>query len=240
MAVERSRLRILCGVAAVLLPAIWAASSSVAAPVQVASSDDGVFAQGYVPDAAFDDGSTRAISVTLAVPRGAVRGTSVVGPVDFARPWAVVSETIVSDPASDHATNGTEVCNEVSNPERWDAGSPGRNGEAWIGTSVDVRCGDGSEYLFYRVHWDPGPYWIVTNPVLTLWMGGQATSWSSHDMRGTVELWPTANQQTKFTVCGHRTETDLPRDVDCFGKQSGQGVVVPSTSGMVVQAVAVG
>ncbi len=59
-------------------------------------------------------------------------------------------------------------------------------------------------------------------------------------MRGTVELLRRANQQTKFTVCGHRTEADLPADVDCFGKQSGQGVVVPSTDGMVVQAVAVG
>lgn len=175
------------------------------------------------------------LSVTLAVPQGATTATPATGSVDLARPWVVVTETISTDPASGHTRNGREVCSSVSNPDGWSAGSLAPDGVTWVDASVDVGCDDGNGYLFYRLHWEPGPFWLVTNQVTTTVMGGQVTTWSTDTVQGTVELHPRANQQAVVSVCGYREATGF----DCFDRRRGHGAVIPSTDGMVAQAVSV-
>lgn len=197
---------------------------------QIVTSDAAVFAQGTIGNLTYPDGSTRLLSVVLAIPQGKVTASPAVRGVDLGRPWATVSETIVSDPAAGHAGDGTQVCSTASNPQRFEPGA--LTGDSWVGTSVDVTCDDGAGYQFYRILWDKGPYWLVSNQVTAASMGSQLTSWSSSSLRGTVELWPQANQQAKVTVCGYRPGTTHP---NCFGP--GEGLVIPSTNRMVVQAI---
>ncbi len=215
-----------------LVAAVPPASAGLA---QVVTASGGVLAQGYVPDATFPDGSTRWFEVTLGVPGGAVTSTGVAGPVDVSRPWAVVTETIVSGAHGSQQENGLQVCGQAQNPLRSSAGTV--TGTTWTGAFVDVTCNDHTGYEFFRVGWDAGPYWMVTSPVATAPMGGQVTQWSAPDVRGTVTLWPTANQQSRVTVCGYHSAQSQP---DCFGRASGYGAIVQSATGMVTEAIATG
>lgn len=209
-----------------------------AAPAQTARSDDGVLATATVHDAVFPDGTTRWLSVTLAIPRGGVHSTEPISSVDMGRPWALFTETVVSDPARNNSTSGSVVCNQVTNPGRYDAGSLNARGNAWDGTTVDVRCEDGSGYAFYRVQWKPARDWpLVTNQVTTAWMGNQVTKWSAANAQGSIEMWPTAQQQSVVSICGVRSSpADDGPDSRCF---EGAGQVIPSTNGMTVHAAAV-
>lgn len=195
-------------------------------PAQVVRADDALVAHASTSDIPFADGTERVLSVSLVVPKGATTGTAPTGLVDLARPWAVVTETSLS--------TGRDVCSSVANPEDWNEGSLAADSITWVGAWVDVRCDDGNGYLFYRVHWEPGPYWLVTNPVVTTLMGGQVSLWSAGGMRGSVQLRPKANSPAVVTVCGHRADDG----VDCFAHRSGYGAVIVSSDGMEAQAIA--
>jgi hypothetical protein len=219
------------GVGLAVATSVWPPSSGALLAHQVARSDRGVFAQGYV-DLPFADGSVRRLEVTLAVPQGPVAGTAPTASVDLRRPWAAVSEWVITDPASGHRRNGTQPCRGVANPNRWDPGALSDDGRTWVGTSVDVTCDDGAGFVFYRMTWEPGPFWLVDNQVATTAMGGLVTSWSADGASGTVALRPLANEQAVVTVCGHRAGGG----VDCFGGTTGWGAVVPSLDGMAAEA----
>jgi hypothetical protein len=206
---------------------------ALAATAQGATSPGGLIAEGYVPDARFPDGSTRWLSVTLVVPAGPVVSSGPTDSVDLAKPWAVLTETSVE--------SGARVCGRVENPTTFNPGGlrQAGDGEAWHGTSVDVRCDDGAGYQFYRVRWDPGMHWLVRNPFTTQWSEGHVSWWSAPPLRGSVQAWPAANQQAGFVVCGYRSATVQPSEADCFGQRSGYGAVIPETTRITSDAVAV-
>lgn len=221
---------------AVFLVATQGMTHAEAAPLQTARSQDGLFASATISDALFPDGSTRALSVSLVIPRGAVTGTEALASLDVTRAWAVFGEFIVSDPATNNTTSGDAVCSLAANPTRFSEGSLGPRGDSWDGTSVDVSCGDDSGYDFYRVRWNPRTR-LITNQVTTNWGGSQLTNWSAANARGTLEMVPTADQQSVVSICGFRSgSADQDAGFDCF---DGWGRVVPSVDGMTVHAAAV-
>lgn len=214
---------------AVLVIATQGFAGAEAAPMQTARSHDGLFAN-VVQDALFPDGSTRWLSVSLVIPRGAVTGTEPLVSLDVARTWALFEELTAS---------GDVVCSRAVNPSRVSEGSLSPLGDSWDGTSVDVTCEDDSGYDFYRVRWKPVPDWpLITNQVTTNWRGNQVTTWSAANAKGTVEMVPTANQQSIVSICGFRPgSADRDAGFDCFDE--GRGQVVPSVDGMTVHAAAV-
>lgn len=194
---------------------------------QVVRADDGIVAAGTVTQAAYPDGTEREVWMMLVVPRGVTLSTGG-GDVDLSRAWALVRETIVSDP-SGRLTPGTTVCSTLANPQRWGGGAHTPAGDRWTGTTFEFACEGGTPYDAYRVRWEPAQSWVlVANPVTAAWMGGHVIRWSSSSAQGTVAARATANQQSKVTLCGVRAGRS-----ECF---TGAGQVVPSVDGMVITA----
>lgn len=193
---------------------------------QVVRADDGIMATGTVTRAAYPDGTERELSVMLVVPRGVTTATG--GDVDLSRAWALVKETVVSDP-SGRMSAGATVCSTLANPQRWGGGARTPAGDKWTGTTFEFECEGGTPYDSYRVRWESAQSWVlVTNPVTTAWMSSHVMRWSSSTAEGTIAGRPTANQQSTVTVCG--VHEGRP---DCF---TGAGQVVPSFDSMVITA----
>jgi len=214
-----------------------AGAAGAAGDGQVAISLSGMFAQSTIYDAAFPDGTTREFSALLDRP-GVVSATPPGSALDLSRPWATLSETMMSDPAGGYRDDGAAVCNAATNPTTT-APVPGTPSGSTV-ASFDVVCNDGAGYAFYRVQWALAPMSVnVTNPVTTLWMGDEMTSWSAGGLSGTVDLWPTASEITYGTVCGFRPATlTVPGHFDCYGRDGLNGYVAPSTNLMLAEDTA--
>jgi|SRR5579884_920483 len=201
--------------------------AAAAAAGQTAVSLSGAYAQATIFGATFPDGSTRMFSAVLSRPDVAV-ATPGIGPVDLSRPWAVLTETMLNDPATGYADNGRTLCSTATNPSASEMEFGGAV------ASVDVTCDDGAGYAFYQVQWSVAPQWaLVTNPVTSLWMGDEVTTWSADGVTGTVDLWPSTTQVTGAIVCGYRPGAG--GHPDCFGQGGLNGLVVPSSNLMLAE-----
>lgn len=220
----RTNVRALFVVPAVATTMLWSPSAGAEASSQLVHADQALYAEATV-EVPFPDGSVRLFQVTFTAPQGTVTGTDGMDGLDLRQPFAAVTQT--------NRTTWTQVCSQASNPATWTAGAVPAGDDGWTGTSVDVTCDDGSGFAFYRIGWESGSYTLITNQVTAAYAGGLVAPWSADTAQGSIELRPTANQQSVVRVCGHRADGT----VDCFGDATGFGAVMPEADALVVHGV---
>jgi hypothetical protein len=199
MSVKRA-LRVVALVAVLALHVPEGASASP----YVVRSERGSVLSGYLNNVAFPDGSVRAFEVLLVVPQGSVTAGPM-GGVDLGRPWVATTVSLQHDAEYNNA--GLVVCSTVANPSSWSAGALDHRDHAtgaWHGAFVDVRCDDGAGYDFYRVAWDPGPYWWRVNAISRNWAQLPLYPWSGGGLQGTWSMAIDGIQTTHLVVCGYR------------------------------------
>lgn len=225
MRTKRTMLGAVLVVTTLLAPA-RAASAQAQAGSQAALSLGGTFAQSMVYNAAFPDGTTRDFSALLVQPQ-AVTATAPEASLDISRSWAVLTETMASDPRKAYQDDGSEACSAATNTSPTALSAP---------TSFDVVCDDGAGYAFYRVAWTPGPQSVqVTNPAVNASMGDETVNWSAGGLAGAVVIWPSATEITAATVCGFRPTTAAAAGhFECFGGAQ-DGFIAPATGLMLAQ-----
>lgn len=223
------------------------ATPAVPPRTQVATATGGMYAQGSSGYVEFPDGTTRWFTAMLVVPDGTVVGSPAVEDADLREPWAILSQQVWGEGEGGGLSGGPEVCHRFVNPTSfstghagepvtWPAGGPR---PTWEGTSFDVTCDDGTDYEFYRVHFEPHEYrnghraFVRSRSTL----GFPQTDvrywgWSApYDVNGALTAEPRGVQSAAVSVCGHRwvqlEDDEEPRLVaDCYGP--GLGRIFPA------------
>lgn len=198
------------GISSTLLLSAAAASANQVSDATVAVATGGLVATGGGNGPNGDS-----FSVTFVVPTG-ITQTLNTGTVDFARPWADISE---------ENQHQNYVCSTVTNPTSWNMGTLIQPGSSYnqsaepageknprSGVYFDATCADGSGYQFYRVIWTDmvtgGQAWPVFPTGLGDWNGVHTYNWGSAVQysgdHGLVTVRDAGLEAANLTICGYR------------------------------------